>query len=438
MAWTRRYRDAVAAGTATLDDLPEWAQAYRKVLHHRHVYFSDLRGVAAEVRPLSGRLFYGCIIDPEAFAGAIADHAVCCAGVGTPPGDAAAVRAIEDGLRGDWDRAWALLERPSELAPGIAEHLVVMAAVGMIDARMEVRLRAMTRVARLIREHPRLLPADAREVLQAFLLYRAADDSDMVYYDAVALIDELKLPPSAVEHLVGRARSPDPRERVEALVARRRMWGAVATWEPPYPLLAALLDDSDPEVQLALLQLLRQVARYSWDAEALLPGVDLPEKLNLLLRSRDDRVRREAILYAQGAGGPANREALTAALQDPDPDLRDRAFKTLYLTLPPDQLRDFLLHHEPTPAQREFVLESEARWREQGSAASQICDTAELREMLASDDPQRRRSALILAGFTGDPALAPDAEAALRDADPRVRALAEQLLGQLRERPDPG
>jgi hypothetical protein len=58
--------------------------------------------------------------------------------------------------------------------------------------------------------------------------------------------------------------------------------------------------------------------------------------------------------------------------------------------------------------------------------------------MLAGDDPLRRRDALLLAGFTGDPALVPDAEAALGDADPRVRAEAERLLRQLREHSDPG
>jgi hypothetical protein len=32
VAWARRYREAVAAGTASLDDLPAWAQAYRQAL----------------------------------------------------------------------------------------------------------------------------------------------------------------------------------------------------------------------------------------------------------------------------------------------------------------------------------------------------------------------------------------------------------------------
>lgn len=414
------------------------SRAVELIARHRHVYFSDLRGVTVGGATLTGRLFYGCMIAPETFAGATLAETcfACCAGAGDPPGDAAAVRAIEDGLRGDWDRAWALLEEPAALAPGVAEHLIAIAAVGMIDARMEVRLRAMSRTARLLREQPRLLPADAREVLQAFLLYRAADDSDMVYYDAVALVDELKLPAGALEHLMRRARSPDPRERVDALVARERMALGIHGMEPPDPPLEALLDDHDPDVQLALLQLLKQIARFPGMLEDLIPGVDVAEKLDRLLRSRDDRVRREAIQYARTAGGPANRDALIAALRDPDPVLRAAAFEALYLILPRDQLRDFLLHHEPTPAQRAFVLEREASWRDRDG--SMICDPPELRAMLASDDPRRRRDGLLLAGWTGDPALVPDAEAALEDADPRVRTEAERLLRQLRERSEPG
>jgi hypothetical protein len=32
VAWARQYSRAVAAGTATLDDVPSWAQAYRELL----------------------------------------------------------------------------------------------------------------------------------------------------------------------------------------------------------------------------------------------------------------------------------------------------------------------------------------------------------------------------------------------------------------------
>jgi HEAT repeat protein len=416
------------------------SRAIELLAFHRHVYFSDLRALTAAGMTLTGRLFYGCWVVPGTFVGArLADTCfACCAGAGEPPVDAQARRAIEDGQRGDWDRAWALLDKPEVLASEVVEHLVAVAAVGMTDARMEIRLRAMTRVARLLREHPAVLLADAREVLQAFLLYRAADDSDMVYHDAVALVDELKPSASVLEHLIGRARSPDPRERIEALVARRRMHLGVSSIEPPYPPLAELLDDDDPDVQLALLLFLGQVVRYSWDAEALLPGIDLAEKLNPLLRSRDDRVRRAAIHYAHDLGGSANREALIDTLRDPDETLRNVAFDALYLRLPEHEVRDFLLHHEATPAQRAIVLEHEARWREREYSFSRIADTADLRAMLASDDPRQRRDALLLAGFTGDPALAPDIEAALGDADPRVRAEAERLLRQLRGDQAPG
>src|SRR5262249_5306710 len=138
-----------------------------------------------------------------------------------------------------------------------------------------------------------------------------------------------------------------------------------------------------------------------------------------------------AIHYVHDVGGSANREALLDVLRDPDETLRNVAFMALYRKLPQDQRREFLLHHEATPAQRAMVLEHEARWREWGTPFSLIGDAAELRGMLASDDPRRRRDALLLAGFTGDPALVPDVEAALGDADPRVRAEAERLLPQL-------
>jgi HEAT repeat protein len=403
------------------------------ITRHRHVYFSDLRGVTVGAATLTGRLFYGCMIGPETFAEATLAETcfVCCSGAGQVPADASVAQAIEDGLRGEWDRAWTLLEKPAGLAPEVVEHLIAIAALGLIDPRWEVRQRVMTCIAHLLRENPRLLPADAREVHQAFLLYRTADDSDMVYYDALALVDKLQIPPGVLEHLMGRAHSPDPLERIDALVARRRMVLGVESTEPPFPPLAALLNDRDPDVQLALLKLLHRVAYY-WDTEELLPGIDLAEKLDPLLRSGDDRVRREAILYAETGGGPANRDALIAALRDPDPMLRDAAFKALYIVFPQDQLRDFLLHHEATPAQRAMLLERAAYWRAQGSTFNYVADTAELRAMLASDDPRQRRDALLLAGFTGDPALIPDVEAALGDADPRVRAEAERLLPQLR------
>jgi hypothetical protein len=32
VAWARQYSRAVAAGAGALDDLPEWAQAYRELL----------------------------------------------------------------------------------------------------------------------------------------------------------------------------------------------------------------------------------------------------------------------------------------------------------------------------------------------------------------------------------------------------------------------
>lgn len=32
----------------------------------------------------------------------------------------------------------------------------------------------------------------------------------MVYYDAIALVDELAPPPDVLQHLIDRARSPDP------------------------------------------------------------------------------------------------------------------------------------------------------------------------------------------------------------------------------------
>jgi hypothetical protein len=397
--------------------VPDRAGAPALLAAHRHVYFSDLRGLAVP----RDRVLYGCFVD-----GAVTANAICCAGAGDPPLEPDVRRAIDDGTRGEWDRTWALLEQPVALAPAVVEHLLALGALGMLDPRIEVRLRALTRVGRFLREHPALVPADTREVASAFLLYRAADASDLVYYDAVALIDELKLPPGVVEHVMARGRSADPRERVEALVARRRMHAAVYSFDPPFPPLAALLDDGDPEVQLALLQLLGQVARFSWDTDDLLPGVDVAGKLDRLLRSRDDRVRGTAIRYARGAGKATNGPALRAALADPDPALRDAALDALYVLLPPDELRELLLHHEASPSQRAAVRAAEAHRRDT-EIPSQIADAGELRTMLASTDPRQRHAALLLIGYTGDPALAPDVEAARHDADPRVRAEAERL-----------
>jgi len=324
----------------------------------------------------------------------------------------------------------AMLRQPETLDPDLAEHLVAVAAIATMDSHMEVRLSAMTLVARLLHTHPELLSVDTRKVMGAFLLYRAADESDMVYYDAVALVDELELTRDVLEHLVGRARSPDPRERVAALVARERLSLGVRSIELPDPPVTKLLDDPDPEVQLALLEFLGQNVRNSFDAKGMLPGVDLAAKLNPFLRSRDDRVRRAAIHYARNVGGSANREALIEALLDPDETLRNVAFEALYLRLQADELQDLLLHHEATPAQRAIVLEHETRWRESEPGFSRVADPAALRDLLASDDPGRRRDALLLAGFTGDPALRPDIEASLGDADPGVRAAAEAWFGR--------
>lgn len=67
--------------------------------------------------------------------------------------------------------------------------------------------------------------------------------------------------------------------------------------ELPDPPLAELLDDDDPNVQLALLQFLGQYIRYSWDAKEFLPGVDLPDKLNPLpaLARRARPPRRDSL-----------------------------------------------------------------------------------------------------------------------------------------------
>lgn len=401
---------------------------------HRHVYFSDLRAVTVAGVTLANRLFYGCWIGPTTFAGAklIDTDMVCCAGAGEPPSNAEVRLAIEVGQLGDWDPTWALLDHPETLSPGLVEHLIAVAAVGMTDARMEVRLETMTMIARLLRQHPGLFPADARKPLEAFLLYRAADASDMVYYDAVALVDELQLSPDVLEHVVvGRARSPDPRERVESLVARRRMTLGVRNVEVPDPPLAQLLDDPDPAVQLAVLEFLQQNVRYSWDVEELLPGTDVAEKLNPLLRSADPRIRRTALQCAHNVGGVANREALLDFLRDPDEKLRDTAFEALYLRLPREDVQDLLLHHEATPSQRQIVLKHEARWRNRERSFSAVAEPADLRSMLASEDPRRRRDALILVGFTADPRLAPDVKVALSDVDPRVRMEAERLLREL-------
>jgi hypothetical protein len=402
--------------------------------HHRHVYFSDLRGISTAGMTLSGRLFYGCIVAPETFSStALTDtRFVCCAGAGDLPAHAEARHAIEEVERGNWERVWALLAEPSQLPREAIEHLLAVAALGMLDARMETRLSSMTRVARFLRAHPGVVPTDASEVLQAFLLYGAADASDMVWYDAVALVDELRMPMHVLEHLVGRARSLDPRERVEALVGRQRMRLGVYDVEPPPPPFGELLDDDSPDVQLALLHYLQQAGIDASDAD-LIPDIDLAEKLNPMLRSADERVRREAARYARKVGGSINRAALLDLLRDPDEPLRNLAFEALYQRLPQDELRQFLLNHEASPAQRAFALSHETRWRARGG--SFIAEPDELRAMLASDDPQQRREALRLAGYVGDPAFIPDVDAARRDPDPRVQAEAERLLQQLNTAP---
>ncbi len=337
-------------------------------------------------------------------------------------------RAIADVERANWEHVWALLAEPERLPSQVIEHLLAVASLGMLDVRMEVRLSAMTRVARFLRAHPALVFADTSDVLQAFLLYRAADASDLVWYDAVALVDEMRMSVRVLEHLVGRARSLDPRERVDALVARQRMRLGVYHVEPPYPPFGELLDDDNPDVQLALLHYLQQAGIDASDVD-LLPRVDLAEKLNPMLRSPDDRVRREAARYARKVGGSGNRAALLDLLHDPDEVLRNLAFEALYQRLPQDEQRQFLLHHEASPSQRAFVHAHEARSRAQGG--SFIAETAELRAMLASHDPRQRRDALLLAGYTGDPALIPDVEAARADPDHRVRVEAERLHQQL-------
>lgn len=402
---------------------------------HRHVYFSDLRAVMLAGATLANRLFYGCWIGPTTFAGArLIDTAmVCCAGAGEPPSHAKARLAMEAGQRGDWDPTWALLEHPETLSPELIEHLIAVAAVAMTDARMEVRLRTMTRIARLLRQHPGLFPADARKPLEAFLLYRAADESDMVYYDAAHLVDELRLSPDVLDHVVvGRARSPDPRERLESLVACGRMGSKACSVEVPDPPLAQLLDDPDPDVQLAALEFLHQ--HYLGLSDAFEEQRRTPrfmEKLNRHLRSSDPRIRRAALHCVRRMGGAVNRDALLDILRDPDERLRDTAFETLYLRLPQEDVQDLLLHHEATPSQRQIVRKHEARWRAGEPSFSMVAEPADLRAMLASDDPRRRRDALILAGFTADPALVPDVKAALGDADPAVRAEAERLLREI-------
>lgn len=404
------------------------------VATHHHVYFSDLRSVSLSGMPLADRLFYGCWISPTTFAGAESANMtmVCCAGADEPSSHVDLVLAIEAGQHGDWAPTWMLLERPDRLSAGLIEHLIAVAAVAMTDPRMEVRLRTMTRIARLLHHYPELFPADARKPLEAFLLYRAADESDMVYYDAVALVDELQLSPDVLEYVITtRARARDVRERVESIVARKRMTLGVHTVELPDLPLAELLDDADPEVQLATLEFMNQNVRHSWDVEDLLPGTNLPEKLNRFLRSSDPRVRRAALQSARNVGGAPNREALIGFLQDFDEQTRDTAFEALYLRLPEQDRQDFLLHYEATPRQRQIVREDEARRRSNDPPFSLIAEPAALREMLASGDSRLRRDALILAEFIADPAFVPDVKAALDDPDPGVRLVAERLLQEI-------
>ena len=73
----------------------------------------------------------------------------------------------------------------------------------------------------------------------------------------------------------------------------------------------------------------------------------------------------------------------------------------------------------------------EARWRAGEPSFSMVAEPADLRAMLAGEDPRRRRDALVLAGFTADPALVPDVRAALSDADPGVRVEAERWLREI-------
>jgi hypothetical protein len=65
------------------------ARAAELLAHHRHVYFSDLRGITMGSAALTGRLFYGCVVAPETFAEATRAGScfVCCAGAGAPLDD---------------------------------------------------------------------------------------------------------------------------------------------------------------------------------------------------------------------------------------------------------------------------------------------------------------------------------------------------------------
>jgi hypothetical protein len=401
--------------------------------HHRHVYFSDLREVRASGLSLTGRLFYGCVVGPETFTGAVLDGArfVCCVGHGEPWPDDDVRKAIYEGLADGWQRAWALLETPTGLTAEAIERLVAVSAIGMLDAHWGVRLDSMTYIARFLQRHPAQLAPDTRQVMEAFLLYRTADKSDMVFYDAARLVDDLKVSQGALEHLVGRARSLDPQERIAALEARYRIHYTDKL--TPYPPLAELLEDDDPEVQLELLDFLSQCVHYSWDVEDLLPGVDLPAKLNRFLRSSDEHIRRRAISYTRDHGNSSNREALISILRGPNEAVRDAAFDALCCTLDNEELQAFLLEHEATPAQRAKILEYERRRRERLPNSGYLIEAEDLLAMLTSNDPRRRRDALVLAGYTGDPAWVPDAERALGDEDPRVRAEAERALRFLRD-----
>jgi HEAT repeat protein len=404
--------------------------------HHRHVYFSDLREVSASGLSLAGRLFYGCVVSAETFTGAVLDGSrfVCCVGRGEPWPDDDVRRAVHEGLLGDWRRAWALLESPAGLAQEALERLVAVSAIGLLDARWGGRLDTMTCIAQFLQRHPAVLSPATRQVIEAFLLYRTADKSDMVNYDAARLVDDLQVSRGALEHLVGRARSLDPQERRAALVARYRI--QYTDRMSPYPPLGELLDDDDPDVQLELLGFLSQCVRYSWDVKKLLPGVDLPAKLNRFLRSPDERIRRRAVSYTRDHGNESNREALVCILWGSDEMLRDAAFDALCRTLYGEELHAFLVEHEATPAQRARILEYERRWREQFAGSDYLIETEDLDAMLTSDDPRRRHDALVLVGYIGNPAHTPHAERALGDEDPRVRAEAERALRLLREAQD--
>lgn len=439
------------------------------------IYFCDLTGADLSGLQLSARSFFGCNLSECDLRGSFLENCNlehCFVDEGRVPkldsntstrsvvlercnflfDDAAprvmlawnnwaadVVEAIRSALQGEPERLFEAIRR--RLSSGDSTDLSAMFALCAIflgSARWERRQASLALLSdALMRASESIAPM--RNAYLTLLLYRIGDQSDMVYYEALDLLDRFSPDDSVLAQVLGRMESPEPSDRKEALIGARRILGQ-RDCELIFPLdaLERLLADPKQSADTArealrtLCDLLNSLASDKGE----FPGRFAPILMQLLSHD-DERIRKETLRVVSHFHDWEGRKEVRHLLQDENEDLRNRAFMTLYRIMPAHEFLALLKDQPPNASCHAEVAAHQAYLRENGWTNSLISDDA-LRDLLASDDPSARIDGLYYASFLGDDRYRSEFMANLEHGDSRVRLAALRAVRWLDPKPTPG